>query len=249
MTHYSGLDCDDETTVQITNYFQPPIHLSHKPVPDLTAFLKQPQTQHNAVNNTHTVHLNVGGTFYTTTWSTLLRVPNTYFHAMHNSNQWGDSNDSTVFIDRDGSVFNYILNYMRDNNLHSIQHCKNIELLTRLQTESQYYLLTDLSATIQERIDTLVQLEYTHATQQNMMHEQLHTVVSTALNTPSKSYPVSRSGSDCSRLMHDSTPMRSTSSTAFRNLDFGNSLSSIQYNNSVPLAVSADWQFTTDSDF
>lgn len=257
MSSYSSLDCDDETTVHVTSHFPSTTHQSiHRPLPDFTCFnksIQSPQSQYTPISHTssHTVHLNVGGTMHTTSWSTLLRHDNTYFTALHSSNSYyadnTSNNNNTIFIDRDGTIFNYILNYLRDNNLQFIQHCKSIELLMRLHTESNYYLLTDLCNIIQQRIDILIELEYTQATQQQSMHEQLHSVVSTALNTPSKSNYSSRCNSDCTRItMNDcnGTPCRSNSSTAFRSLNFDNN----NYND-VPLAISQDWQFTTNSDF
>ena len=64
------------------------------------------------------ITLNVGGTRYTTTLSTLTKYPDSMLGAMfsgrHNLPQ---QEDGSYFIDRDGEVFKYILMYLRDRDL------------------------------------------------------------------------------------------------------------------------------------
>ena len=64
------------------------------------------------------VMLNVGGTRYTTSVQTLTSVPNTFFTSMFSGRfdltLDADDDDGAHFIDRDGSRFRHILDYLRD---------------------------------------------------------------------------------------------------------------------------------------
>lgn len=61
------------------------------------------------------VNLNVGGTKFTTTLSTLTKTPNSMLAAMF-SGRFAATTDekNRFFIDRDGKHFGTILNYLRD---------------------------------------------------------------------------------------------------------------------------------------
>lgn len=64
------------------------------------------------------VSLNVGGTFYTTTRSTLRRFSGSMLHAMFSGAMPSTiDSDGRYFIDRDGRMFQYILNYLRSTKL------------------------------------------------------------------------------------------------------------------------------------
>ena len=253
---YTSLDCDDETTVQVSNFFTQPAHQQqHTPQPDFSCFVKQQQHQQQIHLNKHTsptgtVQLNVGGQLFTTTWSTLTSVPDTYFTTLHRSGQqWQDNphtSNNTLFIDRDGSVFGYILNYLRDNHLPFIQHCRSVALLQCIYTEANYYMLNDLCQMMQDRIQQLIDLEHTEHTKTQRIHDELHSAVVSALNTPLKSQTVSRSNSECVRTAIDGDG----SSGVTRTLSFQSSRN-LQLNGyaDIPVAGSRDWQFTTSSDF
>ncbi|CAF5170499.1 unnamed protein product, partial [Rotaria sp. Silwood1] len=63
------------------------------------------------------VILNVGGEKFSTKVETLTRAKKTFFTALF-SQQWqikGDPNDGSIFIDRNGKIFYYILEYFRTN--------------------------------------------------------------------------------------------------------------------------------------
>ena len=56
--------------------------------------------------------LNVGGTRYTTTLSTLLSEQDSYFSCLLGGD-WSDTAQAEVFIDRDGDLFKHILRFLR----------------------------------------------------------------------------------------------------------------------------------------
>lgn len=85
--------------------------------------------EENAARANEKVKLDIGGTIFTTSKSTLLRIEGTYFYAMLRSNMWQPDKDGmhslhlvwshahcykgTYFIDRDPAYFDRILNYLR----------------------------------------------------------------------------------------------------------------------------------------
>lgn len=86
------------------------------------------------------VKLNVGGKIYKTTLSTLLKDPNSMLSAMfsgrHELNQ--DEEDGAYFIDRDGELFRYVLNYLRNDELF----CPDDKLFRKeLLAEARFYQL------------------------------------------------------------------------------------------------------------
>ena len=65
-----------------------------------------------------TVKLNVGGHHFTTTVQTLTKDPNSMLAAMFSGKfDTQLSEDGSVFIDRDGTHFRFILNFLRDGKL------------------------------------------------------------------------------------------------------------------------------------
>ena len=107
------------------------------------------------------VTLDVGGTKYRTTLSTLTRYPDSMLGAMfsgrHNLPQ---QEDGSYFIDRDGEVFKYILMYLRDRD-----HCFDVfgdedlhnpnarssppsilesQMLRNIAFEAKYFLIKEL---------------------------------------------------------------------------------------------------------
>lgn len=78
------------------------------------------------------VSLNVGGEIYTTTLGTLTRCRDSMLGAMF-TGQIPVLRDNTgnVFIDRDGKVFRYILNYLRSSSLDLPNGFSELALLRR----------------------------------------------------------------------------------------------------------------------
>ena len=66
-----------------------------------------------------TVKLNVGGHHFTTTVQTLTKDPNSMLAGMFSGKfDTQPSEDGSFFIDRDGTQFRFILNYLRDGKLN-----------------------------------------------------------------------------------------------------------------------------------
>jgi hypothetical protein len=75
------------------------------------------QMEKNAAIAKNKIRLEVGGTIFTTSKSVLLRLENTYFHAMLASGKWQPDEDGVYFIDRDPTHFGRIVEYMRTGEL------------------------------------------------------------------------------------------------------------------------------------
>jgi hypothetical protein len=87
------------------------------------------RTTHNVLSDNGIVQLNVGGIMYTTSLSTLTRIPGSFFESMfsgrhgiarsdasnmeHAEDRVPSSSPEAYFIDRDGKHFRHILNYLR----------------------------------------------------------------------------------------------------------------------------------------
>ena len=90
-----------------------------------------------------TIKLDIGGHSFTTTLTTLTRFPDTMLGAMFSGRHALAKNEAGAhFIDRDGTHFRYILNFLRSPETFdsSIQGC----YLTELKNEADYYGLKDL---------------------------------------------------------------------------------------------------------
>ena len=89
------------------------------------------------------IELNVGGTVFCTTINTLLSEKNSLFETLINkeTEQVKDSNNR-YFIDRDGPLFNYILDYLR--NKLSFVPPSNLIDTNRLKIEAEYYKLSNM---------------------------------------------------------------------------------------------------------
>lgn len=95
------------------------------------------------------IELNVGGVFYSTSLETLTKDPNSLLGQIFGSKE-GRANiirDSKgkYFIDRDGVLFRYILDYLR--NLKVVLP-ENFHERERLKAEAEYFNLPDMVASI-----------------------------------------------------------------------------------------------------
>lgn len=97
------------------------------------------------------VVLNVGGTRFAATLETLTKVPNTYFTALL-SGRWdlkrSPLDGGSIFIDRDPTLFPYVINYFRDA---PAQFQKRLSLLNEtehqlLQSDFEFFMLPKLPA-------------------------------------------------------------------------------------------------------
>ncbi|MGH0114822.1 UNVERIFIED_CONTAM: hypothetical protein FKN15_055549 [Acipenser sinensis] len=90
------------------------------------------------------MELNVGGQVYVTKHCTLISIPETTLHSMFTKNQVRDlprDNRGRFFIDRDGFLFRYVLDFLRDKQLVLPDHFSEKERLLR---EAEYFQLNDL---------------------------------------------------------------------------------------------------------
>ena len=83
------------------------------------------------------VNLNVGGQHFTTTVQTLTKDPDSMLGAMFSGRfPMKPSDDGAFFIDRDGTYFRYILNYLRDGKLSLPEGATVIE---EIEAEAEFY--------------------------------------------------------------------------------------------------------------
>ncbi|XP_039621785.1 BTB/POZ domain-containing protein KCTD12-like [Polypterus senegalus] len=90
------------------------------------------------------IELNVGGQVYITRYSTLTSVPDSLLWEMFsrkNIKTLARDSKGRFFVDRDGFLFRYILDYMRDQQLVLPDHFPE---RSRLQREAEYFILPEL---------------------------------------------------------------------------------------------------------
>lgn len=97
------------------------------------------------------VHVDVGGTLYTSSLETLIKFPESRLGKMFNGTIpiVLDSMKNHYFIDRDGRLFRYILNFCRTTQLLLPD---NFEELDILYQEACYYEISPLVAAIQHQM-------------------------------------------------------------------------------------------------
>lgn len=88
------------------------------------------------------ISLNVGGQWYSTTWSTLNRFDSRALQQMlRNPNE-----DGNFFLDRDGKMFQYILGFLRNGELCLPDDFSDFDSLT---TEVNLYRIYELSSCLE----------------------------------------------------------------------------------------------------
>ncbi|CAH3128269.1 unnamed protein product [Pocillopora meandrina] len=88
------------------------------------------------VHFSSTIQLNVGGHRFTTSLQTLTKDPNSMLAAMFSGKfEMKPSEDGTFFIDRDGTHFRFVLNYLRTGKLTK----KGATFLDELAEEAAFY--------------------------------------------------------------------------------------------------------------
>ena len=94
------------------------------------------------------IYLDVGGTRFSTSLSTLLRHPNSMLGLMFNGNLPSTRDEEgRYFIDADGDMFVYILNYLRRNQLYLPEHFREYD---RLLAEAEFFQIEPLVEHIRE---------------------------------------------------------------------------------------------------
>ncbi|XP_069487836.1 BTB/POZ domain-containing protein KCTD8 isoform X1 [Ambystoma mexicanum] len=99
------------------------------------------------------VELNVGGQVYVTKHATLTSVPDSTLHGMFSGHadakELPRDNRARFFIDRDGFLFRYILDYLRDRQLALPDHFPERERLLR---EAEHFQLPELVKLLSPRV-------------------------------------------------------------------------------------------------
>ncbi|ELU01521.1 hypothetical protein CAPTEDRAFT_154970 [Capitella teleta] len=120
-----------------------PLGLTH-----LTPDLSKRRKNHHVAMCDDLLRLNVGGVSYTTTKATLSRFPNSMLGAMFNGSMPTTRDDSgSYFIDRDGHLFGYVLNFLRSSQLALPD---NFSLIDQLSLEADFFQVEPLIQAINE---------------------------------------------------------------------------------------------------
>ncbi|XP_063813118.1 potassium channel regulatory protein [Pseudophryne corroboree] len=94
------------------------------------------------MSNSEVITLNVGGMKFSTLTSTLMRIPEARLaHILDGSDQDFKIVNGQYFVDRDGTLFSYILDYLRTSRLTLPSDFSDYE---RLQREAEFYNLPTL---------------------------------------------------------------------------------------------------------
>lgn len=125
------------------------------------------------------IHLNVGGTIYTTTRSTLSRYPDSMLGAMFRGDIPSRLDlNGHYFIDRDGEIFKYVLNFLRSTKLSLPNDFKDYDLLL---SEADFYQIRPL-------IETVIQIQEDIGQNKSHSHylEIIEVRIGTTATMPSK---------------------------------------------------------------
>ena len=124
-----------------------------------------------------TITLNVGGQYFTTTLQTLTKDKGSMLHAMfsgrHDSKP---AEDGSYFIDRDGTHFRYILNYLRTGRLLLP---KDELVREELLEEAEFYQIHDILEELRHppnqpfKDSTILSTEHKQVLINNFLKEQL----------------------------------------------------------------------------
>jgi hypothetical protein len=107
------------------------------------------------------IELNVGGVFYTTSISTLTKEENSLLGAMFSGKgkmTLAKDNKGKYFIDRDGVLFRYVLDYLRNQKLVLPE---NFHEKDRLKNEAEYYKLPNMVKCVQSA--NIIHTHHAHA--------------------------------------------------------------------------------------
>ena len=124
-----------------------------------------------------TIMLNVGGQYFTTTLQTLTKDKGSMLHAMFSGRFYSKpAEDGSYFIDRDGTHFRYILNYLRTGRLLLP---KDELVREELLEEAEFYQIHDILEELRHppnqpfKDSTILSTEHKQVLINNFLKEQL----------------------------------------------------------------------------
>jgi hypothetical protein len=177
-----------KTSVLFGHIYQPILHQTYKfssqPITIQTpkmlnwvaAFLDtvSDKTTVSAPVEQNIFNLNVGGVLHTTTRSTLLSHTDTFFTALLSGKvpTYTDGNGN-IFIDRDGELFKYVLNYLRCGTIYLPHSHHYLHQYFEIKAEAEFFGLTDMAKLLQKDIDLLEQASRQVAKQQNAQGKEI----------------------------------------------------------------------------
>jgi len=104
-----------------------------------------------AQGNGEIISLNVGGVIYQTTKGTLLKYQGTMLESMFSGRHCITKDaKGNIFLDRDGFIFKYILNYLRTGQFPDLSKKEMLEL----REEAEYYAITPLVKALEKQLES-----------------------------------------------------------------------------------------------
>eukprot|EP00002_Diphylleia_rotans_P002037 TRINITY_DN11242_c0_g1_i1.p1 TRINITY_DN11242_c0_g1~~TRINITY_DN11242_c0_g1_i1.p1 ORF type:complete len:204 (+),score=56.11 TRINITY_DN11242_c0_g1_i1:50-661(+) len=98
------------------------------------------------------IKLNVGGKMFATTVETLTRISDTFFSGFFKGDFVCSIDEfGCYFIDRDGELFRYVLNYLRTGALHASQQ----DLLLQVRDEALFFQIVPLIHLVEENLEEI----------------------------------------------------------------------------------------------
>lgn len=113
---------------------------------DLTSTLEREKAAMEGIQHfaSEKIKLDIGGTTFATTLSTLTSEPESLLWSMFSGRfQLALDQDGSYFIDRDGRHFHHVLNYLREPSAYKPP--TDPEEVTKVRVEAEYFLLPGLS--------------------------------------------------------------------------------------------------------
>lgn len=120
----------------------------------LDADLKRIESQNRIAESK--VSLNIGGHNFTTSILTLTKIEDSFLAVMFSGRyNLQRESDGSFFIDRDGTNFRFVLNYLRDGEGSVDIIPDNIKLLQELISEAEFYKLPVLKDLLEKKFGTV----------------------------------------------------------------------------------------------
>lgn len=102
------------------------------------------------------VKLNIGGHVFMTSTLTLTKDPESMLAAMFSGRHaLKQEEDGSYFLDRDGTHFRYVLNYLRDGSFRPGSLPSDVTFLNELYTEAEYFQLNGLISLLTTVIESV----------------------------------------------------------------------------------------------